>query len=107
MIAQHQAQESTVFPITSVGFAAFLLGAVHVLSLVIFFAMWSTPDEWIGSTALSAWETAAAGISIVIGLASAAVSASAIFVSGERAKVQYSVLALGVIAPIAMISLLI
>ena len=107
MFAHHEAQESTLFPTTSGGFIAFLLGALHVLSLIVFLAMWSTPDEWIGTTPLSTGQTAAAVISIVIGLSSAVASGYAVFLSGERAKVQYSVLALGVVAPVLMTSLLV
>jgi hypothetical protein len=107
VLAQHEAQESTLFPVTTAGFVAFMLGALHILSLVVFFAMWSTPDEWIGNTPLTSGETVAAVISIVIGLASALATGFAMVMSGERAKVQYSVLALGIIAPVLMTSLLV
>ena len=107
MYAKHPEQESSLFPVTTLGFSGFILGGLHVLALTIFFAIWSTQDELIGSTPLTTAETAVAVISVVVGLASAATSIAAILMSGERSKVQYSVLALGFVAPALLLSLLV
>ena len=107
MTAHQLEQEPTFFPVTTRGFVAFILGGLHILCLVIFMAIWSTADDLIGATPLTTWETVAALVAVAVGFASAIVSIIAIAASGERARVEFSILALGLAAPAFLISLLV
>jgi hypothetical protein len=107
MIARHPEQEPSLFPVTTAGFIAFVAGGLFVLSLVVFIALWSTPDSFIGSSSLSGWETAAATVALIMGLAATLFSGVALVIYGDRAKVQYTILGLGLVVSALLLSLLI
>lgn len=106
MIARHPEQEPSLFPVTTAGFVAFIAGGLFILSLVVFIALWSTPDDFIGSSSMTGWETAAATVTVITGFVAALASAAALVIFGDRAKVHYTIVGFGLVVSALVLSLL-
>lgn len=107
MFARQPEQDQTLFPVTTVGFVGFLLGGLSILAAAIFMAIWSSPDNWLGSGNLSGAETFFAVTAALLGIAAAGAATAAMAVYGERARIDYSIIVIGLLVATLLIMVLV